>query len=503
MRHTYSFPTSYPLKFLLLLLITIGLIGCESPLSGETPSQPPPPGEQVQILQLPTVTPGDNPDGQQPPHNAPDAAQPPEGGDVPAQDNLSQPSQAPPDLALVAESLGISEQQLREALGPPPPDLAAAATTLGISEQALREALDAAGLGSPPDNGGNGAPQPESSPVQTQANDVPLSNQASATTGECPTKHFLDVQAAAGNEAYPAPTLNVTCNETSFTISSNGIPNFEFVRVTPSDLFAKDQQWNIPLTLQVADQPSDIPLIGPVAVAVNGLPIYGPNEAEPTWGDPYLDQILDYCNGHMNQNSYHYHARPDCLFQNMEGNPSLVIGYAFDGYPILAPYICVDADCTSVQKVESSWQRTQNVEAAWDAHSYVEGSGDLDQCNGRTLVDGSYAYFATDTFPYILGCYRGVVSAAGFGPGAGGGGQPPQGGQQQQGNQQQGQGGQPAQGGQQPSGGPPDFAAAAATLGVSEQALMDALGPPPPDFAAAAATLGVSEEALRQALGAP
>jgi len=53
---------------------------------------------------------------------------------------------------------------------------------------------------------------------------------------------------------------------------------------------------------------------------------------------------------------------------------------------------------------------------------------------------------------------------------------------------------------------PPDLAAAAEILGVSEQALRDALGDPsqgPPDLAAAAGALGITEEALREALGLP
>ncbi len=55
----------------------------------------------------------------------------------------------------------------------------------------------------------------------------------------------------------------------------------------------------------------------------------------------------------------------------------------------------------------------------------------------------------------------------------------------------------------------PDFAAAAATLGVTEEALMDAMGEPgqQPDFTAAAAALGVTAEELEAALmnssGAP
>jgi hypothetical protein len=51
----------------------------------------------------------------------------------------------------------------------------------------------------------------------------------------------------------------------------------------------------------------------------------------------------------------------------------------------------------------------------------------------------------------------------------------------------------------------PDLAAAATKLGITEEALMEALGEPglaPPDFAAAAAELGVTEEALMEALGA-
>ena len=54
----------------------------------------------------------------------------------------------------------------------------------------------------------------------------------------------------------------------------------------------------------------------------------------------------------------------------------------------------------------------------WAAHSYVEGVGSLDQCNGRTDADGNYAYYTTDNFPYILGCFQG----GGFDLDAAGGG---------------------------------------------------------------------------------
>ena len=64
--------------------------------------------------------------------------------------------------------------------------------------------------------------------------------------------------------------------------------------------------------------------------------------------------------------------------------------------------------------------------------------------------------------------------------------------------------------GQQPGGQQdgqmPDFAAAAQALGITEEALMNALGNPSqgsPDFAAAAEALGITEEALIEALGIP
>jgi hypothetical protein len=67
----------------------------------------------------------------------------------------------------------------------------------------------------------------------------------------------------------------------------------------------------------------------------------------------------------------------------------------------------------------------------------------------------------------------------------------------------------PRGGGRGGPGGPggrgrrPDLGAAAAKLGISEEALMQALGPPPPDLAAAAGKLGVTEPALKAALGVP
>lgn len=62
-----------------------------------------------------------------------------------------------------------------------------------------------------------------------------------------------------------------------------------------------------------------------------------------------------------------------------------------------------------------------------------------------------------------------------------------------------------ANNGQRPPGGGqgPDLSQAAAQLGVSVDALRDALGGPPPNFAQAAEKLGISEEQLQSVMPRP
>lgn len=37
---------------------------------------------------------------------------------------------------------------------------------------------------------------------------------------------------------------------------------------------------------------------------------------------------------------------------------------------------------------------------------YTDGAGDLDECNG-VIINGEYAYFITDSFPFIPRCHMG------------------------------------------------------------------------------------------------
>ena len=97
---------------------------------------------------------------------------------------------------------------------------------------------------------------------------------------------------------------------------------------------------------------------------------------------------------------------------------------------------------------------------------------DLDECGGHfgptpEFPDGIYHYHLTaDEAPYSIDCYHGEIEIA-------------------------------------ERRGRPDFGAAAEQLGITEEALRDALGDGPPNFDAAAETLGISVETLRSVIPAP
>jgi hypothetical protein len=137
--------------------------------------------------------------------------------------------------------------------------------------------------------------------------------------------------------------------------------------------------------------------------------------------------LLDSCNGHTAPGGvYHFHARFDCIFDD-PGTVGLVYGYILDGYELVSPWI------SETEKVMSSYVRVDNNDlGAFTGWEYVEGSGDLDECNGMTGADGVYRYYATDDFPYVPFCFHGETEwaqgdftgdepAGGQGPGGQGG----------------------------------------------------------------------------------
>ncbi len=106
---------------------------------------------------------------------------------------------------------------------------------------------------------------------------------------------------------------------------------------------------------------------------------------------------------------------------------SPVIGFSFDGYPIYGPYGFDNSG--EVREMLSSYRLKEgkNGYGGIDDWEYVEGLGDLDQCNGieseTPKVNGTsvYHYHASKNsgsgeigFPYFILCYSGVVEQSNF-----------------------------------------------------------------------------------------
>ena len=110
------------------------------------------------------------------------------------------------------------------------------------------------------------------------------------------------------------------------------------------------------------------------------------------------------------------------------------IGYAADGFPFY--YLYYENDNGSIVQAEASYELKSGdrggdgisaPSGAYDGeyfqdYEYVEGSGDLDECNGRfgptpDVPEGEYYYVVTADFPSFPLCFSGTPdSSFSFGP---------------------------------------------------------------------------------------
>ena len=155
-----------------------------------------------------------------------------------------------------------------------------------------------------------------------------------------------------------------------------------------------------------------------------------------TWRIEALGQTtfnfgVDSNNAHVQPTGeYHYHGMPEGLLTNAGASDSnrkmVLVGWAGDGFPVYARYCYSSAmDATSALKVcTGSYVKDTVADAGRPSTSlvplgafvsdwnYSAGSGDLDDCNGRTGVtpefpSGIYYYMATDTYPFFSRCIKG------------------------------------------------------------------------------------------------
>ncbi|MBO1256395.1 YHYH protein [Alteromonas sp. 5E99-2] len=155
-------------------------------------------------------------------------------------------------------------------------------------------------------------------------------------------------------------------------------------------------------------------------------------------GHSSFDFGTDDNNAHVQpEGTYHYHGMPEGFITLQGGNSETItlIGWAADGFPIYARYGYSEANNpdSDIVALTGSYQlvgEVSDLRPSVDVYSlgtfaqdweYVEGSGDLDECNGRFGVtpefpDGIYHYYATDTYPYFQRCVTGDVGDVAGGP---------------------------------------------------------------------------------------
>lgn len=272
------------------------------------------------------------------------------------------------------------------------------------------------------------------------------------------------IQAMRAQPSEARTSVNTTLGENKVTITvsggqrlvaANGLPNHTTGQFpgprNPNRISAQSYSFHVPTSPKAAAQP--VSSRGAwFGVALNGVP-FEPGTAEfwhnqPEWvyeaKAGFIDLGLDQNNAHVQPTgAYHYHGLPTGLMNGLggDGNKMLLVGWAADGFPMYTSFAhSVAANASSpLKKMRSSWQikkgqRPDGPGGNYDGrftsdYEYVQGAGDLDECNGRYGVtpefpNGTYYYCITDEFPQLGRQWHGTPDSSFYkrGPGPGGGG---------------------------------------------------------------------------------
>jgi hypothetical protein len=239
--------------------------------------------------------------------------------------------------------------------------------------------------------------------TRTFAVSAPTTSQTAA--GCASTYRFVDLSTAPGaGTGYAKPKVAASCSNGTLTVTSNGMIGYTFVSKTPNGLKEQAFTWKVTTSPKVAASSTSIEnQLGTLAFTVTGIPIYGPTEGpvppSEAFGDPVYNNILDTCKGHTGYNSdYHYHA---IVAINSCYLDETIVGYANDGFPIYS---------NPGYKYISGYEKTGDPKSySWKAYTYqAGGTKTLDECNGRAAENGNYRYYITETFPYVIGCFKGT-----------------------------------------------------------------------------------------------
>ena len=207
----------------------------------------------------------------------------------------------------------------------------------------------------------------------------------------------------------------------------------------PNSISEQNFNIRIPASPVKTDTAKRVKVLG---YALNGVS-FDPGAGEFYRGDPSLGWQYEALSGavalgidanhaHVQPTGkYHYHGLPTGLMERLNvqaDKQSPQIGWAVDGFPIYALYGVKDLDRDGeISKMKSSYRLKPGARpvgagqpgGVYDGtftadYEYVEGSGDLDACNGLVTItpdfpNGTYAYFLTENYPVVPRCVMGAM----------------------------------------------------------------------------------------------
>ena len=261
-----------------------------------------------------------------------------------------------------------------------------------------------------------------------------------------------------------------TSNGSQRILSGNGIPNHEVGTFpnnnNPNTIREINVNKRFTLCPEIISE-SGLELVGPalaIAYAINSVK-FDPGTAgrcndlgecslaqgQGNWNIEALGHDTfnfgdDMNHAHVQPNGeYHYHGMPELLIEFLGDNQNMtLVGWASDGFPVYARFgysKTNDSNSTIKSLIPSYRLKSQpdsnrpmvltslaggpgqgntspNTPIAMGAftqdYEYIEGLGDLDQCNGRFGVtpefpSGIYYYVVTDDFPFFTRCLKGNI----------------------------------------------------------------------------------------------
>lgn len=248
-------------------------------------------------------------------------------------------------------------------------------------------------------------------------------------------------------------TYTESIDGTTRTISVNDVPNHR-VGTFPTDtdrrignpntISAQSNSYSMTTAPALANSSTSAEgWVGGVLFSGVGVEVYTAEsftgftgETNRSWNRNALQSVddlgLDCNNAHVQPTGqYHYHGLPSAYGSDLQvnGTEMVKIGYAADGFPFYYRYYQTDnggiAEAQASYELKSGDRGGNGISApsgAYDGeyfqdYEYVDGSGDLDECNGRfgptpDNSEGEYYYVVTTDFPSFPLCFSGTPDSS-------------------------------------------------------------------------------------------